>query len=72
MLLQEQAGDEEATNLKEDEDAGFAIEDGVPDERDMMRDAVTLQGMKRYNKEDRECAKAIEAWDTGRRGGLWE
>jgi hypothetical protein len=30
MLLQEQTGDEEATDLKEDEDSGLSIEDGVP------------------------------------------
>ena len=72
MFLQEQAGDEKSADLKEDEDAGLAVEDGVPDQRDVMGDTVALQGVERYDEKDRECAKTIEAWDAGQRGRLWE
>jgi hypothetical protein len=75
VFAEQKAGDEIATDDKEDEDAGGAIEDAHPKERNGGRDFKALEAVESENEKDGQRPETVETWDAMHRcstlaGGL--
>lgn len=74
--MEEKAGNEIAADDEEDKYARAAIEDGQPNERDVVVDAKPLKGMESDHKKDRQGAQSIETRNARHRlsscrDGIW-
>ena len=60
MFAKQKAGDEIAADDEEDEDAGGAIEDAHPKERNGERDLKALDAVESENEKDGERPETVE------------
>src|SRR5437870_504693 len=64
VLAKQKARDEIAADDEEDEDAGGAIEDAHPKERNGGRDFKALEAVESQNEKDGDRPETVEAWDA--------
>lgn len=67
LLVEKKVGDQIAADDEEDKYAGATVEDGIPDEGDMVGDAEPLEGMERDDKKDGQGSQTVEAGNAGHR-----
>jgi len=67
LFVKKKAGNEISADNKEDIHTGAAVEDGVPDARDMVIHVESLQGMQRDDQKDRQGAQPVKTWNAGHR-----
>ena len=71
LLVEQKAGDEVAADDEEDKDAGATVEDGVPDEGDVVSETKVLNGVKSNNEKDGERTQPIQTGDAGHGRRAW-